>query len=97
MELDSVSATPVSSPAPASAPAAKSGPLTFQQRLARQIARIAAHATKVETLKNGATLYTLAGGREVEQAPGHTPYVVRHGTDATPPVGGPTTRDVADA
>jgi hypothetical protein len=42
--------------------------------------RIASHASKVETLKNGAKLYFLANGREVEQAPGKTPYVVKAGT-----------------
>jgi hypothetical protein len=41
--------------------------------------RIAAHATSVETLKNGAKLYHLAGGREIEQVAGKSPYVVEAG------------------
>jgi hypothetical protein len=41
--------------------------------------RIAAHATSVETLENGAKLYHLAGGRVIEQVDGHSPYVVKAG------------------
>ena len=44
-------------------------------------------------LLNGATLTTLAGGRQIEQAPGKTAYVVKAGTGArktyTPPVSRP--------
>jgi hypothetical protein len=51
--------------------------------------RIAAHATSVETLANGAKLYHLPGGREIEQVPGKSPYVTKHGTwpppSTTPP------------
>jgi hypothetical protein len=55
--------------------------------------RIAARATSVETLKNGAKLYHLPNGRLVEEVPGKTPYVVKAGTGygaakqppATPP------------
>jgi hypothetical protein len=53
--------------------------------------RIASHATKVETLKNGAKLYFLANGREVEQAPGKTPYVVAKGTVPAPKTTTPST------
>lgn len=42
--------------------------------------RIAARATSVETLKNGAKLYHLPNGRLVEEVPGKTPYVVKAGT-----------------
>jgi hypothetical protein len=61
------------------APAAKA-PVDHAAALQAEMARIAAHATSVETLRNGAKLYHLAGGREVEQAPGKTPYVVAKGT-----------------
>jgi hypothetical protein len=68
---------------------------TFDAKLAATMKRIASHATKVETLKNGAKLYFLANGREVEQAPGKTPYVVAKGTVPTPkattPAATPTT------
>lgn len=33
----------------------------------------------VQTLANGATLTTMANGRQIEQAPGHTPYVTNAG------------------
>ncbi len=54
--------------------------------------RIASHATSVETLKNGAKLYHLPNGREVEQVAGKTPYVVKAGTvaPATKPAPAPT-------
>jgi hypothetical protein len=42
--------------------------------------RIAARAESVETLKNGAKLYHLPNGREVEQVPGKSPYVTKKGT-----------------
>jgi hypothetical protein len=41
--------------------------------------RIAAHATSVETLKNGAKLYHLPGGRVIEQVEGKAPDVVKKG------------------
>jgi Tol biopolymer transport system component len=50
-----------------------------QSPLERQIERIAARALSIRKLKNGATLYILPGGREVEQAAGKTPYVVKAG------------------
>ena len=77
-----------STPAPGSTAAGSAAPTATTRRsdkpgfaagLAQEMKRIASHASKVETLKNGAKLYHLAGGREVEQAPGHTPYVVAKG------------------
>jgi hypothetical protein len=54
-----------------------------------EMKRIAARAESVETLKNGAKLYHLPNGREIEQLPGHSPYVTKKGTPptaaATPP------------
>jgi len=103
VELDSSSAAPVSgAPAPTATPAASAKPektgdaLTFERSLAAEMARIASHATKIETLKNGATLYTLANGREIEQAPGMRPYVVKPGT-APAAKTAPTTASVRDA
>ena len=57
---------------------------SFEEKLAATMKRIASHATKVETLKNGAKLYFLPNGREVEQAEGKTPYVVAKGTVPAP-------------
>lgn len=53
--------------------------LTKTAALAERMKRIADRAEKVETLKSGAKLYHLPGGRVIEQAPGHTPYVVDAG------------------
>jgi len=50
---------------------------SFTDRLADEMKRIAAHAEKSETLKNGAELYVFADGKEIEQAPGKSPYVVK--------------------
>lgn len=78
----------------------------FTKKLAAELQRIASHATKVETLKNGAKLYHLAGGREVEAAPGKSPYVVKQGdwgekkaatTPAAPATTAPTTAPPAAA
>jgi hypothetical protein len=52
----------------------------FTNHLANQLARITSHATKVETLANGAKLYHLPGDREIEAMPGKSPYVVKKGT-----------------
>jgi hypothetical protein len=49
-----------------------------------EMKRIAARATSVETLKNGAKLYHLPGGRDVEQVPGKSPYVTKQGTPPAP-------------
>jgi hypothetical protein len=49
-----------------------------------EMKRIAARAESVETLKNGAKLYHLPGGREIEQVPGKSPYVTRKGTPPAP-------------
>jgi hypothetical protein len=60
------------------------GALSKAERIARQMARIEAHATAVDTLRNGAKVYHLAGGRLVEQAPGKSPYVIKAGERPTP-------------
>jgi len=62
-----------SSTSTAATPAAE----TFTEKLADQMKRIAAHAEKTETLKNGAELYLLADGKEIEQVPGKSPYIVK--------------------
>jgi hypothetical protein len=49
-----------------------------------EMKRIAARAESVETLKNGAKLYHLPNGREVEQVPGKSPYVTKKGTPPAP-------------
>jgi len=67
-------ATPVAAAASTAAGAAAE---TFTERLADEMKRIAAHAAKTETLKNGAELYVLADGKEIEQVPGKSPYVVK--------------------
>lgn len=82
---------PLAAAAVAAKPAAQSA--TFTATLEQEMKRIASHASEIKTLNNGAKLYYLAGGREVEQAPGRTPYVVKPGhwpppktsSDATPP------------
>lgn len=74
-----------------SAAAGTTAAQTFEEKLAATMKRIASHATKVETLKNGAKLYFLANGREVEQAPGKTPYVVAKGTVPAPKATAPST------
>jgi hypothetical protein len=51
----------------------------FTKRLEAELKRIASHATTVETLDNGAKVYHLAGGRQVEAAPGKSPYVIVKG------------------
>jgi hypothetical protein len=53
--------------------------------------RIEARAESVETLENGAKLYHLPGGREVEQVPGKSPYVTKKGTWPQPTDTKPTT------
>lgn len=68
----------------AAAPAGTTTAQSFEEKLAATMKKIASHATKVETLKNGAKLYFLANGREVEQAPGKSPYVVAKGTVPAP-------------
>jgi hypothetical protein len=75
-------ATPASataSPAPPTQTSSAKPEVDFTKKLAAELDRIASHATKIETLKNGAKLYHLAGGREVEAAPGKSPYVVAKG------------------
>jgi hypothetical protein len=50
---------------------------SFTERLSDEMKRISAHATSSEKLKNGAELYHLANGEEIEQVPGKSPYVVK--------------------
>lgn len=94
MQTSSTGTTPSPAPATPAAPAASTAAAasstpaqtrTFTERLDAEMKRIASHASKVETLKNGARLYFLANGREVEQVPGKTPYVVRAGTPPAKP------------
>jgi hypothetical protein len=72
-------------PAPAAAAAKPAGngdeakSADFTKRLAAELKRIASHATTIETLDNGAKVYHLAGGRQVEAAPGKSPYVIVKG------------------
>jgi hypothetical protein len=56
---------------------------SFTERLADEMKRIAAHSTSSEKLKNGAELYHLANGEEIEQVAGKTPYVVKAATPKT--------------
>jgi hypothetical protein len=76
------SATPsaVSATSTAATTAASQTTESFTERLAGEMKRIAAHATSSEHLKNGATLYHLADGAEIEQVEGKTPYVVKKAT-----------------
>lgn len=85
---------PVSTVTPSSAPVAATSTTaatttatttteSFTARLADEMKRIAGHATSSEKLKNGATLYHLADGAEIEQVEGKTPYVVKAATPKT--------------
>lgn len=49
---------------------------------------VKSNIVSVQKLLNGATLTTLVSGRQIEQVPGKTPYVVKEGARATfvPPV-----------
>jgi hypothetical protein len=76
-------ATSVAATSTTAAATTKTTTESFTERLADQMKRIAAHAESSEKLKNGATLYHLADGAEIEQVEGKTPYVVKTATPKT--------------
>jgi hypothetical protein len=75
------SATPPIETSQPAKPAAETGTrkLTRADAIEHQMERISSRALRVVTLKNGAKLYTLPGGRQIEQVPGKSPYVVKAG------------------
>lgn len=75
----STAATATTAAAPVAASDATTATTDFTKALEAELQRLQKHATKVETLNNGAKLYHLPGGRLVEAAPGKSPYVVAKG------------------
>jgi hypothetical protein len=73
-------AKPVSATAKTSKATTTKTTESFTERLADEMKRISAHAKSSEKLKNGAELYHLANGEEIEQVAGKTPYVVKAAT-----------------
>lgn len=89
--LDPVStAGAASSTAVAATAATTAAAESFTERLADEMKRIAAHASSSEQLRNGAELYHLTDGEEIEQVAGKTPYVVKAATPETAPAAATT-------